>query len=186
MNIAVKIIATRIHSGEIIWQQNSFKAIRGVIHSNKGKRYPIMDKTIVAKVSLIIDASPSKVWDALVKPQHIKQPDAEICADWQVGSLITYKGTGLGRGYEDKGKVLQAEPGRFLVCTWLNSANELTENNKKNNKIVRYDLSPKGTGTRLTITFIEAHAETDHLGQNRKAMHAEMKKLIQSLDPMHL
>jgi uncharacterized protein YndB with AHSA1/START domain len=158
-----------------------------------------MDKTIIAKVSLIIDACPSKVWDALVKPQHLKQSDAKIFTDWQVGSLITFKGTGVGRGYEDKGKVLQAEPGRFLVCTWLNSANELPENNKGennksennkslNNKIVRYDLSAQGKGTRLTITFIEAHdshGEADHLGQNRKAMHAEMKHLIESLDPMH-
>jgi uncharacterized protein YndB with AHSA1/START domain len=143
-----------------------------------------MDTAIIAKVSLIIDACPSKVWNALVRPQHPKQPDGEIFNDWQVGSLITYKGTGVSRGYEDKGKVLQVEPGRFLVCTWLNFANELPENNK----IVRYDLSAQGKGTRLTITFIEAHdahGEADHLGQNRKAMHAEMKKLIESLDPMH-
>jgi uncharacterized protein YndB with AHSA1/START domain len=146
-----------------------------------------MDKTIIAKVNLIIDASPSKVWDALVKPQHIKLPDAEISNDWQVGSLITYKGTGTA--FNDKGKVLQVEPGRFLVCTWLNSKNELPTNSKtENNKIVRYDLSAQGAGTRLTITFIEAHdapGVIDHLGQNRKAMHAEMKKLIKSLEPMH-
>lgn len=146
-----------------------------------------MDKTIVAKVSLIIDASPSKVWHALVKPQPIKQPDAETLPDWQVGSLVTYKGTGLGRGYEDKGKVLQAEPGRFLVYTWLNSlnsANDLTDNNK----IVHYDLATEGKGTRLTITFIEAHSashEADILGRNRKSLHAETKRLVESLGSMH-
>jgi uncharacterized protein YndB with AHSA1/START domain len=142
-----------------------------------------MDKTIVAKVSLTIDASPSQVWDALVKPQLIQQSGAETISDWQVGSLITYKGTGADTGYE--GKVLQAEPGRFLVCTWLNSENELpannkTENNKtenneiENNKIIRYDLSAQGAGTRLTITFIEVHDT-----------HDEMKKLIKSPYPMH-
>jgi uncharacterized protein YndB with AHSA1/START domain len=157
--------------------------LKAIYFSAEG--FLIMDKTIVAKVSLIINASPAKVWDALVKPQRIKRPDAEIFTDWQVGSLITYKGTGAGSGFEDKGKVLQAEPGRFLVCTWLNFANEVPDNNK----IVRYDLSAHGNGkgTRLIITFIEAHdarPTANNLGQNRKALHAAMKKLVKSLDPM--
>jgi hypothetical protein len=60
-----------------------------------------VSKTVIAKAALIIDASISKVWDALIKPQLVTLFGAGIISNWQVGSLIRYT-TGVREGGRDK------------------------------------------------------------------------------------
>ena len=82
-----------------------------------------MNKTFTSKSTIAINASASKVWDALTKPELIKQYlfGTEVTTDWQVGSPITYKGEWEGKAYEDKGKVLQIEKEKLLVSTFWSS-----------------------------------------------------------------
>ena len=70
-----------------------------------------MNKTFISQSTIAINAPPSKVWDALIKPELIKQYlfGTEVTTDWQVGSPISYKGEWEGKAYDDKGKVLQIE-----------------------------------------------------------------------------
>ena len=53
-----------------------------------------MNKIFTSKSAIAINAPASKVWDALTKPELIKQYlfGTEVKTDWQVGGPITYKG----------------------------------------------------------------------------------------------
>lgn len=131
-----------------------------------------MNKTIIAKAVLIVSTSPAKVWAALIKPNVINHVDMEDFSDWQMDGLFTYTG-----------KVLQVNVGKFLVSTFMDSTERLTDS-FDSPKIIRFDLLKEGKGTRLTITFLESNSalhEINIAGQNRKVLHGEMKKLIESL-----
>ena len=112
-----------------------------------------MSKTPIAKATATINAPTSKVWDALTKPDQIKQYlfGTDVTTDWKAGSPITYRGEWKGKAYEDKGKVLKVEPGKRLVSTFWSSLAGLPDT-PENYKTVDYELSPAGDKTKLTIT----------------------------------
>jgi hypothetical protein len=115
---------------------------------------------------LFIDACPAKVWDALIKPQLTQQFGSQVITDWQVGSPILYKDTTLDRIYENKGKVLQVEQERYLISTFWDAASGLPDL-PENHKIIRYDLSAEGKGTKLIITFSEENEVGDGVNNFR-------------------
>src|SRR5215831_12593852 len=65
----------------------------------------------ILKKSIHINASTSKVWDALVNPAIIKQWlfGTNTISDWKVGSPIYFTGEWQGTAYKDKGTILQFE-----------------------------------------------------------------------------
>lgn len=75
-----------------------------------------MDKKLIAKATVTIAMPTKKVWDALVNPAAIKQYffGTMVVSDWHVGSPIVWKGEWQGKSYEDKGAILQYEPGRTI------------------------------------------------------------------------
>lgn len=111
-------------------------------------------------MSIMINASPGRVWDALTNPEIIRQYlwGTEAVSDWQVGGPITYRGTWKGQPYEDRGTILALEPERLLVTTYLSSMAGLPDAPENYNKIT-YALSPVGNGTRLTV--IQDNVPTD-------------------------
>jgi uncharacterized protein YndB with AHSA1/START domain len=70
-----------------------------------------MNRQFVAKQEIIINAPTSKVWDALVNPEMIKQYmfGTNAISDWKKGSPIVFKGEWQGKTYEDKGVILRLE-----------------------------------------------------------------------------
>ena len=142
-----------------------------------------MNETFTAKAVIVINAPATKVWEALVTPQLIKRYlfGTEVTTNWQVGSPITYKGVWEGKAYEDKGKVLEIEPGKLLVSTFWSSMAGLPDV-PENYKTVRYDLSAEGKRTILTLTQDnnETQDAASNSEQNWKAVLAEMKKLVEA------
>ncbi|RPI32545.1 MAG: SRPBCC domain-containing protein [Chloroflexota bacterium] len=142
-----------------------------------------MNKSYLAQASVSIDAPPAKVWDALTRPEMIKQYlfGTEVSTDWQVGSPITYRGTWEGKAYEDKGKILQIEPGKLLVSTFWSSLSGLPDL-PENYNTVRYELAPEGNGTRLTLIQDNNPTQEDagHSEQNWKMVLDGLKKLVES------
>ena len=142
-----------------------------------------MNKTLIAKATININVPTSKVWDALTKPDLIKQYmfGTQVTTDWKVGSPITYKGEWNGKAYEDKGKVLQVEPGKLLVSTFWSSLSGLTDI-PENYKTVSYELSAEGRGTNLTITQDnnDSQEEANHSEQNWKMVLEGIKKLLEN------
>jgi uncharacterized protein YndB with AHSA1/START domain len=141
-----------------------------------------MNKTFVAKATITINAPASRVWDALTKPDLIKQYlfGTEVTTDWRVGSPITYQGTWEGKAYKDKGKVLQVEPGKLLVSTFWSSLSGLPDVPESYNT-VRYEVSTEGGATRLTITQDNnaTQEEANHSEQNWKIVLYGMKKMLE-------
>jgi uncharacterized protein YndB with AHSA1/START domain len=141
-----------------------------------------MNKTFTSESTIAINAPASKVWDALVKPELVKQYlfGTEVTTNWQVGSPITYKGEWEGKAYEDKGKVLQIEKEKLLVSTFWSSLSGLADI-PESYKTVRYELSADDIGTRLTITQDNNNSqeEADHSGQNWKIVLEGIKKLVE-------
>jgi uncharacterized protein YndB with AHSA1/START domain len=127
-----------------------------------------MKKQFIAIADISIHAPAAKVWEALTKPELIKQYlfGTEVTTDWQVGSPITYKGEWKGKAYKDKGKVLQIEPEKLLVSTFWSSLSGLPDV-PENYKTVTYKLSAKGGITRLTLT--QDNNDTEEEANHSKA-----------------
>jgi uncharacterized protein YndB with AHSA1/START domain len=141
-----------------------------------------MNETFTAKTSITINAPKSKVWEALTKPELIKQYlfGTEVTTDWQVGSPIIYKGIWEGKHYEDKGRVLQFEPEKLLVSTFWSSLSGKPDV-PENYQTVRYELSTDDNGTRLTLTQDNNASQEDanHSEENWKMVLEGMKKLLE-------
>jgi uncharacterized protein YndB with AHSA1/START domain len=70
-----------------------------------------METKLIARSRKIIHASISKVWEALVDPEKIKQYmfGTDVISDWKEGRSIVWKGEWKGKKYEDKGTILKLE-----------------------------------------------------------------------------
>jgi uncharacterized protein YndB with AHSA1/START domain len=137
---------------------------------------------LTAQATILINAPRSKVWDALTKPDLIKQYlfGTSVTTDWQVGSPIIYSGKWEGKPYQDKGKVVQIEPGRLLVSTfWSSLAGQ--PDIPENYKTVRYELIKEGRAIRLTVTQDNnaSSEEASHSSENWKMVLEGIKKLVE-------
>jgi uncharacterized protein YndB with AHSA1/START domain len=148
-----------------------------------GKDHPMnKKKTYVARQSISIHADAARVWEALTSPKLITQYlfGTQVTTDWKVGSPITYRGVWEGKPYEDKGKILQVEPGKLLVSSYW-SAMSGQPDLPENYQTVRYELSPEDGGTRLTV--IQDNNDTqesaDHSAQNWKMVLEGLKKVVE-------
>jgi len=75
-----------------------------------------MAETFVARVSMTIGAPSSKVWDALIDPEKIKQYilASDVVSEWREGSSIVWKSEFQGKPFEIHGTILRLEPQRLL------------------------------------------------------------------------
>lgn len=66
-----------------------------------------MDKNLIARAHVTINAARAKVWNALVNPEAIRQYmfGTNVTSDWRQRSPIIWKGEWQGKSYEDKGAV---------------------------------------------------------------------------------
>ena len=112
-----------------------------------------MNKNFVAKATTTINTPASKVWDALTKPELIKQYmfGSDVISDWKVGSPIVYRGEWKGKPFEDKGTILEVEREKSLVSTHWSPLSGVPDT-PENYHTVAYRLSGKGDKTEVTIT----------------------------------
>jgi len=111
-----------------------------------------MKNDLMAKASVTIDALISKVWDALVNPEAIKEYmfGTDVVSDWRDGSPITWKGKWQGKAYEDKGVIRQLEPGRLLQYTHFSPLSGLPDQ-PENYHTVTIELIDTGTQTMVCL-----------------------------------
>ena len=142
-----------------------------------------MNNAFPAKAAITINAPAPRVWEALTEPSLIKQYlfGTEVTTDWRVGHPITYTGEWDGKQYEDKGEVIEKIVGKLLVTTYWSSLSGLPDI-PEYYKTVRYELSPEGSGTRLTITQDnnDSREDADDSEQNWKMVLEGIKKLLES------
>jgi uncharacterized protein YndB with AHSA1/START domain len=111
-----------------------------------------MTKGFEAVKTVTIDAPMAEVWDALTKPEKVKQymHGTNMSTDWKEGSPITWEGEWKGKPYEDKGKVLEVEPQKRLTYTHWSPMGG-SEDKPENYHTVTYELSGDDGSTTLTL-----------------------------------
>jgi uncharacterized protein YndB with AHSA1/START domain len=100
-----------------------------------------------------IKAAPARVWEVLTDPDQLKEIwfGADVKTDWQPGSSVTWSGEWEGKPYQDKGEILEADPGRLLKVTHyspLSGQPDVPENYHT----LTYQLDDHGTSTHLSLT----------------------------------
>jgi uncharacterized protein YndB with AHSA1/START domain len=142
-----------------------------------------MREELIARVSIDIDASRDDVWDALVKPEAIKQYmfGAEVESNWREGDSITWKGEWEGRRFEDKGVILKVEPGRMLRYSHFSPLSGLPDE-QANYHTVTIDLSGDGSQTHVSLTQDNnpTEREREHSERNWNMMLGALKKHVES------
>ena len=111
-----------------------------------------MTKGFEAVKTVTIEAPRAAVWDALTKPEKVKQymHGTNMSTDWKPGSPITWKGEWKGKPYEDKGKVIEVEPKKRLKYTHWSPMGG-SEDKPENYHTVTYELSGEDGSTMLTL-----------------------------------
>jgi uncharacterized protein YndB with AHSA1/START domain len=121
-----------------------------------------------AKAQTEIGASVERVWAAMTEPHQINQWmfGSQVETDWKPGSPIVWKGEFQGTAYEDKGEILEVEPGSRLTVTHfspLTGQDDVPENYHT----VTYDLDGHDDHTHVTLT-------QDNAGSQEEAEHSSV------------
>jgi uncharacterized protein YndB with AHSA1/START domain len=111
-----------------------------------------MPGDFVAASSVTIEAPPSHVWDIITDPAATKEFmfGAELATDWSVGGPITWRGSWEGKEYEDKGVILDVDPGRRLVYTHFSPLGG-QDDKPENYHTLTWTLQDQGGRTLLTL-----------------------------------
>lgn len=142
-----------------------------------------MEKKLVAKASVTIQADRDAVWKGLTDPGLIKQYffGTEAHSDWKKGSPIVFRGVWDGKSYEDKGTILEIDPPHFIKYNyWSNLSG--TPDIPENYATITYTLSTKGTQTELLVTQdgIATEEARDHSEKNWAGVLDGLRKLLEN------
>jgi uncharacterized protein YndB with AHSA1/START domain len=141
-----------------------------------------MKSSITGQASIKINASASKVWEALTTPSMIKQYffGTDAVSDWKVGSPLIFKGEWQGKKYEDKGIILEKVPKKLFRYSYWSSMSGI-EDKLENYVTVSYELSEKNDKTTLTIIQenIPDEKMKQHSEQNWNKVLGDLKQLLE-------
>ena len=133
--------------------------------------------------SITINAPAEKVWKALTDPALVKQYffGTNVRSEWTKGSPIVFEGEWEGKTYQDKGTILEAEPGKFVKYNYWSSMSG-TEDKPENYADISYTLDEKDGTTVLTVTQdnIKTPESKEHSEQNWNFIFGKMKELVEN------
>jgi len=133
-----------------------------------------MNKLQLRKV-IKFDADKSKVWDALVNPEIIKEYlfGTEVISDWEAGSRMIFHGEWNGSEFNDKGNILAIEPGKMLFSG--------LDDKEENYSVITYQLEEEGGQIVLLLTqegFKDRHAK-EHSEMSWDMILEKMKEIVE-------
>jgi uncharacterized protein YndB with AHSA1/START domain len=141
-----------------------------------------MDKKLIAKASININALLENVWESLVNPEAIKQYmfGTNVVSEWQVGSPIVWKGEWQGKSYEDKGVILQLMPKRIIQYSHFSPLSGLPDE-PENYHTVTIELLSEGNKTHISLTQDNnaTEEERSHSESNWGVLLNSMKKFLE-------
>jgi uncharacterized protein YndB with AHSA1/START domain len=119
-----------------------------------------MVNDVIITRSILLNATPERVWEALTHPGMTKQYfyNCEVVSEWHVGSSMHWKGFYEGKAVEAEGKVLDIIPGKMIKYSGFD---RLTEGDisRQGDVHITHEIVRQGDKTKL-LTTIE-HFEGD-------------------------
>jgi uncharacterized protein YndB with AHSA1/START domain len=102
--------------------------------------------------TITINASIQKVWDALTKPELVKQWQygSDLITDWKVGSAIRFSTEWEDKIFEQWGKVLEIKPNDLIRYSLFAPRPDL-EDKPENYFIMSYVLTDENSHIKLEI-----------------------------------
>src|SRR6476646_667886 len=141
-----------------------------------------MKSNINAQVSVNVHASIANVWDALTRPEIIKQYffGTNTITDWKVGSPIKFQGEWEGRSYEDKGTILEIQKNELIKYNYWSSMSGI-EDKPENYVIITYLLSGEDENVNLTVLQENIRDEKmkTHSEENWNKVLQGLKKVVE-------
>ena len=136
----------------------------------------------IARAQTEVAADAQRVWEALTDPEQVAQymMGSRVETDWQVGSPITWSGEMDGKPYQDKGEVLEVDPGRRLAVTHYSPLMG-QDDEPENYHTVVYDLAPSGDGTVLSLAQdgCSSEDEAQQFSQSWQGMLEGLRKVAE-------
>ncbi|MES2761747.1 MAG: SRPBCC family protein [Bacteroidota bacterium] len=141
-----------------------------------------MKTDLIAKAQVTIHATPDEVWDALTNPQKIKQYmfDADVESDFTKGSRIVFTGEWDGNHFEEKGTILDAQPGKLLKYNSYNTQSEKPDV-EENYHTITIELVQKGEEVSVVLTQDNNDSEemAEQSTQNWEMMLEKLKDVVE-------
>ncbi|HMJ67548.1 MAG TPA: SRPBCC family protein [Cyclobacteriaceae bacterium] len=135
-----------------------------------------------AKQSITIAAPVSKVWDALTKPEIVKQYffNTDLETTWKKGAPIRWRGEWEGKQYEDRGTVQEIEDNKLIKYTYWSAFSGKPDVPENYHNVI-YGFRDMGGNTELTIEQdgLETEDAARHSEQNWGSVMEEMRKLLE-------
>jgi uncharacterized protein YndB with AHSA1/START domain len=134
----------------------------------------------VATSTITIEAPPNRVWSVLTDPGAIKEFmfGTDVATDWTVGSPILWRGAWDGKQYEDRGSVLEFEPGRRLVVTHFSPLSG-QEDAPENYHTLTWTLKDQSGATQLMLSQ-DNNASADE-AEHSKGMWDSLVKSVKAI-----
>jgi len=103
-----------------------------------------MKQDLTVSKTILVNASPSKVWLAVTTPEIIKEYlyGTETITDWKIGSTIVFQGEYEGHKYRDHGVILKNDLHECLSYSYWSGFSGL-EDKPENYSSVTYLLENK-------------------------------------------
>lgn len=150
-----------------------------------------MEQPLFVKNSITINASPDKVWDALVNPEQTKKYmfGCETVSDWKKGSQLEWKGQQDGKDIVYvKGAILEINPDKLLTYETIDTLSPIDETSEQYLRVT-YELIPHGNSTTLNVAQGDyskvnegdrRYKEASNNGEGWNPILVEIKKLVES------
>ena len=136
----------------------------------------------VATAETEISASAEQVWAALTDPDQIEKYmfGSHVVTDWEPGSAIVWKGEYEGTSYEDKGEIVEVEPGRRLKMTHFSPLSG-QEDVPANYHTLDYQLEQQDGKTRVSLSQDNnaSEEEAQHSRDNWQKMLTGLKEVVE-------
>lgn len=128
-----------------------------------------MVNDLVVTRSVMLNATPERVWEALTHPGMTRQYfyNCDVESDWKAGSTLRWRGNYQGRPLDVEGTVMEIVPGRYIKYSGFD---RLTEGDiaRRGDVYITHEIIPQGDKTKLLTTL--EHFEGD---ETRAEMAAE-------------
>ena len=133
--------------------------------------------------SIIIDASPARVWKALNDPEQIQVYlcGTTVISDWRKGSPLRFVGEWGGQAYEDKGTILTFDVDRCFQYSYWSAFSGLPDL-PENYMVVTNTIVPQVYGTLLKVRQERFANETqrEHSDHKWDAVLRAIKTLVEA------